>query len=188
MTEKKYEIIYADPPWQYTNKGVQGAAEKHYRTMSLADIMALPVDDLAADNCALFIWVTYPMLQEGLSVIRAWGFEYKTIAFQWIKTYPKCGKFVFGLGHWTRSNTECCLLAIKGAPKRVDKGISQLIVAPILKHSEKPAITRDKIKCLLGGDFRLLNFSRGLKRQAGMFGAMRLKVILNGVRIYEKFE
>lgn len=147
---KKYGIIYADPPWQYTNKGVSGAAEKHYRTMTIADIRALPVADIAADSCALFIWVTYPMLKEGLSVIESWGFTYKTIAFQWVKTYPKCGKFVLGLGNWTRGNSECCLLGIKGNPKRIDKRISQLIIAPISKHSEKPTEAREKIKCLLG--------------------------------------
>lgn len=177
MEIKKYGIIYADPPWSYRNKGVDGAAEKHYRTMSLTDIMALPVSEIAADDSVLFLWVTYPMLQEGLNVIKAWGFTYKTIAFQWVKTYPKCGKFVFGIGNWTRSNSECCLLATKGKPKRANNSISQLIVSPILKHSEKPAITREKIKCLVGGDFRQWNFLHVLKQMAGMYGVMRLNAI-----------
>ena len=113
-----YEIIYADPPWSYRNKGVDGAASKHYPTMSQLDIMALPVNGIAARDSVLFLWVTYPLLKEGLEVMDAWGFTYKTIAFQWVKTYPKSGQFVFGTGFWTRSNTEACLLGVMGKPKK----------------------------------------------------------------------
>lgn len=88
-TDKKYQIIYADPPWRYQDKGCSGSAEKHYSTMGIDDICSLPVKDIADKNSVLFVWVTYPMLAEGLKLIEAWGFKYKTIGFQWIKTNKK---------------------------------------------------------------------------------------------------
>lgn len=152
-TDKRYGIVYADPPWRYDNRGCRGACEKHYPTMSLGDICNLPVEDIITGNSILFLWVTYPMLLEGLRVIRAWGFEYKTLAFQWLKTYPKqTDKFVLGLGYWTRSNSECCLLGTHGKPKRKQANISRLIIAPLGKHSEKPLAVREKIKLLMGED------------------------------------
>lgn len=96
---KKYGIIYADPPWSYNDKGCSGACEKHYRTMKLSDICALPVADIAADDCTLFLWATYPMLPEALKVIEAWGFRYKGIAFQWVKQNRSGSGYFFGLGH-----------------------------------------------------------------------------------------
>ena len=88
-TDKKYQIIYADPPWRYQDKGCSGSAEKHYSTMGIEDICSLPVKEIADKNAILFVWVTYPMLVEGLKLIEAWGFKYKTIGFQWIKTNKK---------------------------------------------------------------------------------------------------
>ncbi len=88
MPQKKYNIIYADPPWSYQDKGCNGNAEDHYRTMTLADICNLPINGgggIAADDCVLFMWATYPMMAEALKVIEAWGFTYKTIGFQWVK-------------------------------------------------------------------------------------------------------
>ena len=165
-TEKKYDIIYADPPWKYQDKGCNGACAKHYQTMSVEEICALPVADLAAKDCALFMWATYPQMQEALKVIAAWGFKYKTIAFQWVKLNRnvQVNNFTiatvqdilhkvcfFGLGRWTRGNTECCLLATKGKPHRENNSVSQLIFAPLTKHSSKPPEARDRIKTLLGG-------------------------------------
>ena len=143
---KKYNIIYADPPWRYNDKGCQGAAEKQYRTMALEDICKLSVPEICAKDAVLFMWATYPKLAEALQVIKAWGFEYKTIAFQWIKLNKSgVGEF-FGLGRWTRGNTEPCLLAVKGKPRRISAAVSQLIKSPLRKHSEKPPETRKKIK------------------------------------------
>ena len=85
MQNKKYQIIYADPPWQYNRKAGQGIAADHYPTMSLQEICDLPVRKLADKDCVLFLWVTFPQLREGLSVIQAWGFQYKTVAFVWVK-------------------------------------------------------------------------------------------------------
>ena len=77
---KKYNVIYADPPWRYEQKSLQGAAENHYPTMNINDMCALPVGDLADKDCVLFLWATFPMLPEALRLIDAWGFQYKTVA------------------------------------------------------------------------------------------------------------
>lgn len=119
--------------------------------MTLSEICALPVADLAADDCILFMWATYPMLKEALQVIEAWGFKYKTIGFQWVKQNKSGNGYFFGLGRWTRGNTEPCLIATKGKPHRASAGVGQLIFAPLREHSQKPDIVRDKIVELTGG-------------------------------------
>ena len=82
---KKYQIIYADPPWRYDRGGVQGSAEKIYPTMTQEDICSLPVADIADKDAVLFLWATFPKLREALQTIKAWGFQYKSIAFLWLK-------------------------------------------------------------------------------------------------------
>ena len=160
ITTKKYDIIYADPPWKYNDKSCAGNAAQHYSTMSLKDICGLPVKDLASDNCALFLWATYPTLPDAFEVIKAWGFNYRTLAFQWVKLNRSGQGFFFGIGHWTRSNSEACLLAVKGKPQRVDNSISQLVVSPLQRHSQKPAEVRDKIVRLVGDRPRIELFAR----------------------------
>ena len=159
-TDKKYNIIYADPPWSYNDKKCNGACELHYTTMKIADICNLPISEIADKDCTLFIWTTYPMTEEVIRVIKAWGFKFKSIGFQWIKLNKKNGKPFFGLGRWTRGNTEPCYIATKGKPSRIAKDISQLIFAPIGKHSEKPPIVRDKIVKLMGELPRIELFAR----------------------------
>ena len=151
-TSEKYNVIYADPPWRYSDKKCNGACAFHYETMTLQQIKDLPVPQLCEKDCVLFLWTTYPMLKEAIQVIEAWGFKYKTIAFQWIKLNRSGKGYFFGLGRWTRGNTEPCLLAVKGKLSRKDNAVSQLIFEPLGVHSEKPAVTRDKIKALMGGD------------------------------------
>lgn len=159
--DKKYNVIYADPPWRYQDKGCSGSAESHYNTMKIGDICNLPVKDIADENAVLFMWVTYPMLSEGLKLIEAWGFKYKTIGFQWIKTNKKNkSTFFFGLGRWTRGNTECCLIATRGKIGRVSNSISQLIIEPIQHHSKKPDVVREKIVELVGDLPRIELFAR----------------------------
>lgn len=155
----KYSIIYADPPWKYNDSHTGGGAGWEYDLMSIEDLCKLPIENLASDNCVLFMWATYPMLQEALDLIKAWGFTYKTIGFQWVKT-SKNGKTFWGLGNWTRSNTEPCLIGVKGKPKAVKHDISQLIIEPNMKHSQKPAIVRDKIVELVGDLPRIELFAR----------------------------
>ena len=160
MSEKKYNIIYADPPWSYSDQGCQGTMANHYKGMKLKDICGLPVAELAADNAVLFLWTTYPMLTEGLKVIESWGFKYKTIAFQWIKLNRKAPTPFYGLGRWTRGNTEPCLLATKGKPQRIANDVFQLIQQPLTRHSEKPQEARDKIVKLVGDLPRIELFAR----------------------------
>ncbi|RTL03538.1 adenine methyltransferase [Candidatus Dependentiae bacterium] len=151
---KKYNIIYADPAWSYkTYKRGSGNGNvlNHYETMTIHHIKSLPVEDIAAEDCVLFLWVTFPCLEQGLETIKAWGFKYKTVAFTWVKKNKKSNSWFWGLGHWTRANAEICLLATKGKPSRASKGVHSIIDTPIEKHSQKPSIVRDKIIELMGG-------------------------------------
>lgn len=157
---KKYQIIYADPPWSYSDKKCNGATGNHYKTMKLTEIMALKVNDIAEKDSILFLWATYPMLKEAISVGEAWGFKYKSIGFQWIKLNKKNGKPFFGLGRWTRGNTECCLIFVKGKPGRKSNSVFQLIQTPIEGHSKKPQEARDKIIELMGDLPRIELFAR----------------------------
>ena len=157
---KKYQIIYADPPWNYGDQGCQGTMANHYKGMKLEDIKNLKVKKIADNNCVLFMWATYPMLREALEVIKAWNFTYKSIAFQWIKLNKKNGKPFYGLGRWTRGNTEPCLLATKGKPHRVSASVFQLIQSPLREHSRKPDEARDKIVQLMGDLPRIELFAR----------------------------
>ena len=161
-TDKKYEIIYADPPWLYRDKrgGLPGYGACPYSCMTQQDIKELPVSQLAAKDSVLFMWATMPMLQEALDVIKAWGFKYKTVAFVWVKTNPKSGGFVTGLGSWTRSNAELCLIATRGHPKRIARTIKQIIVSPRGRHSEKPKEARERIIQLIGDIPRIELFAR----------------------------
>lgn len=161
-----YQIIYADPPWAYADAGCRGAAAAQYSVLSCKDIAALPVHKLAAPDCALFMWATYPLLREALATIEGWGFEYKSIAFQWVKLNPKSETAFYGLGRWTRGNTEPCLLATRGKPKPVSKSVHQLISEPLVaqeavgRHSAKPPAARDKIVELMGDLPRIELFAR----------------------------
>lgn len=157
---KQYEIILADPPWRYAQKGLQGAAEHHYPTMSIGELCSLPVNRFAAPDCALFLWSTFPQLPEALRLIRAWGFTYKTVAFVWLKQNRKSLSWFYGLGFWTRGNAEVCLLATKGHPKRKRADIHQFIISPIEAHSKKPDEAREKIVALMGDLPRLELFAR----------------------------
>lgn len=159
-TNKKYDIVYADPPWQYKDKKCSGNCASHYETMKIEDICNLPIQNIITDNSTLFLWCTYPMLREGLQTIKNWGFTYKTIAFQWIKKNKKSDTFFFGLGRWTRGNSECCLLATKGKPERISNKVSQLIISPIQEHSKKPDVAREKILELMGDKARIELFAR----------------------------
>lgn len=159
---KKYNIIYADPPWSYrawNAKTGHKSASAHYNTMDLLDICKLPVADIADNDCALFLWATYPNLPQAFEVIKAWGFKYKTAGFTWTKIYAN-GRPVCGLGYWTRANAEVCLFAIKGKPKRKSKSVYQAILAPQRRHSQKPDEISGRIVSLLGDLPRIILFAR----------------------------
>ena len=160
---KKYKIIYADPPWQYrvySQKGQGRSVENHYHTMNIKDIMALPVDKIADKDCILFLWITFPCLKEGMEVMERWGFKYKTCGFNWVKRNKKKNTYFMGLGFWTRSNSEVCLIGTKGQPKRVSKSVPQICDARIMEHSRKPAEIRERIVELCGELPRVELFAR----------------------------
>ncbi len=157
----KYEIILCDPPWQYRDKcnaGKRGAAHK-YPVLSLVDIKALDVPSIAADDCALFLWSTMPMLPDALEVMDAWGFQFKTVAFVWAKQTKK-QKWHWGMGNWTRANGEIVLLGTRGRPSRASAAVHSLVVERIRKHSQKPDVVRDRIVQLMGDLPRIELFAR----------------------------
>jgi N6-adenosine-specific RNA methylase IME4 len=158
-TNKQYNIVYADPAWSYWEGG-QKNQSLHYATMSLGDICNLPVKDIADTDCILFLWVTFPILQESFKVIESWGFKYSTCGFVWVKKNKNTDTPFVGCGSWTRANSELCLIATKGNITRLDAGISQIIESPIDVHSKKPAIVRQLITKLVGELPRIELFSR----------------------------
>lgn len=165
-----YRAILADPPWRWESWGrYRGeraglapkgdrTVDKHYETQDATDIQRMPVIDLAAADCVLFMWATWPMLPEALDTIRAWGFAYKTCAFSWMKADPyrlfadDATPFA-GMGYWTRANTEPCLLATRGRPKRLAADVRQGIIAPRREHSRKPECVRERIERLVDGPY-----------------------------------
>jgi N6-adenosine-specific RNA methylase IME4 len=160
--EGPYNIIYADPPWQYENQKncdprLGGIT---YPVMPLERIKALPVASLAAKDAALFLWATLPKLPEAFEVITAWGFSYRTCAFVWVKQNPGGNGIYSGLGHWTNGNAELCLFAKRGRPKRIARNIKQIVISPLGRHSQKPDEVRNRIVSLLGNLLRIELFAR----------------------------
>jgi len=159
----KYATIYADPPWYFKNysaKGTGRAAISHYDVLSLEDLKRFPIHDYVAKDCVLFLWVTDPMLPQGLELMQAWGFQFKTVAFNWVKTNKdglekKVGDdpFFTGLGYWTRANPELCLLGTRGRPKRKAKDVRRLVVSERQEHSRKPVEVYERIERLVDGPY-----------------------------------
>ena len=161
----RYKVIYADPPWYYHDKRVKhprlcGGAAAHYPVMRVEDIASMPVKEIRDDNSILFLWATFPNLQEALWVIDAWGFKYRTLGFSWIKLNKKNSKPFFGIGYYTKSNCEVCLIGVNGSPKIVSNSVSSVVISPRLKHSQKPAEVRERIVQLCGDVPRLELFAR----------------------------
>ena len=165
LPDKLYNIILADPAWSYRDKRDKhprlcGGASVHYNTMTVEDIKNLPVNKIADKNCMLFLWVTFPNLREGLEVMKAWGFDYRTLGFSWIKLNKKNKKPFFGIGYYTKSNCEVCLIGVKGKPIVASNFVSCVVLAVREKHSKKPDIVRDKIVELCGDLPRIELFAR----------------------------
>jgi N6-adenosine-specific RNA methylase IME4 len=127
--------------------------------MSLADLKKLPVADWAAPDCVLFMWACDPLLPVALDVVKAWGFEFKTVGFYWVKQNRKSAGLFTGLGYWTRANPEQCLLATRGHPQRLAKNVPRVMLSPRREHSRKPDETIDRIERLVDGPY-LEMFSR----------------------------
>ena len=163
-TDRRYSIIYADPPWRfctYSDKGKGRSAESHYQTMPKAEIQKLPVPRISAKDSVLFLWATAPCFIEAFELIRSWGFIYKTVGFTWVKQCKKSEKLFTGMGYYTRANAEYCLLATKGKIlERKSHAVSSVIISHIEEHSRKPDETRGRIVELFGELPRIELFAR----------------------------
>ena len=159
--EKKYKIIYADPPWAYNDKmsGHSFSLDHEYETQSKNWIAELPIKNIADKDSVLFLWAVSPQLPEALEVMKAWGFKYITVAFCWSK-HTKNKVKVSNLGRWTMGNIELCLLGKKGKPQRICKNIKQLVEAERTTHSKKPEEVRKRIVELMGDVYRIELFAR----------------------------
>ncbi len=168
LPNKKYQIIYADPAWQYNSrpspnqigKYKSTKAKTYYETMTFEEIKSLKVNEIANKDCYLFLWVTFPLLPRCLEIFKVWGFEYKTLGFSWIKTNIGDGKPYFGIGYYTKSNCEVCLMGIKGKPSKQSDYVSSVVISSREGHSKKPSIVREKIIELCGDVPRIELFAR----------------------------
>ena len=170
---KKYSIIYADPPWSYqTFKNVPAGRPGSipYRAMRMVDIYSLPVNDIAEKDAVLFLWCTSPLLPEALHCLKAWGFEFKCVAFTWVKRNKNVDSWFWGMGWWTRSNPEFCLLGTRGEPKRVSAKVHSVVDDRIMGHSKKPETVRNRIVELCGDKPRIELFARQLTEGWDVFG------------------
>ena len=160
---KKYQIIYADPPWSYNDKlgndSDFGSATSAYQTQSKDWISRLPVGEIAEKDSVLFMWAVSPLLPEAFEVMKAWGFKYVTVAFCWSK-HTKNKIKVSNMGRWTMGNIEVCLLGRKGKPQRITKNIKQLVEEERTGHSKKPDEVRKRIVELMGDIPRIELFAR----------------------------
>lgn len=163
-TDKKYNVIYADPPWEYKESGSGNRVVKaHYPTMNIEEIKNMPINKIAEDTSILFIWVTFPRLEQGLEVIKAWGYQYYGLGFDWVKT-SKNGNPSWGMGYYTRQNTEICLIGVKRDKTKRIKPLSRDVLSVIhserRKHSHKPDVVREKIVRICGDLPRIELFAR----------------------------
>lgn len=159
-----YGAILADPPWGFKvwsgpeKKVASRGTVAPYKTMEMDELRSLPVRDLAATDCTLFMWIVWPTMPEALKLIEAWGFVYKTCGFTWMKAdqyrlFALEEDVRMGLGYWTRANSEVCLLATKGKPKRQSAEVRQGIIEPIRQHSRKPDCVHERIERLVAGPY-----------------------------------
>ena len=170
----KYEIIYADPPWQFSNKKTGGSmksgAAHHYLTTGIEGLKNIDVNSIAADDCTLIMWYVGSMPQEAIDLVESWGFTIKNInGFVWGKLTVKLKKF-FGMGFRTRAGTESAIIATKGKPKVYSHSVRAYHEFPVSKHSKKPIEYRDLIVELCGDLPRLEMFARESAPDWDVFG------------------
>jgi N6-adenosine-specific RNA methylase IME4 len=165
LPRNHYGAILADPPWSFEAwasppYGKGRAAESHYNTMKEHELSALPVANMAASDSVLFVWACWPTIEQAFRLIDAWGFKYKTCGFCWVKAnatqihmFEEEITADMLLGYWTRSNSEVCLLATRGTPKRTASDIRQAIISPRREHSRKPDGVHERIERLVAGPY-----------------------------------
>ncbi len=167
--DKKYDVIYADPAWHYGSKSAVNNSKgnkikelkEHYPTLKRSELIALPIKDIAEDDCAMFMWVTDSHLNEGIELMKEWGFQYKTIAFNWIKLTSK-GNYCKNVAPWTMKSSELCLLGIKGKmiKHKTSNNVESLILAERTQHSKKPQEARNRICKLFAKTSKIELFAR----------------------------
>lgn len=167
-TTNKYDIIYADPPWEYKQSGTakytRGMAKWHYPTMTTDDICKLPVRNIAKEDTILLMWATFPNFPEAIRVIEGWGFIYKTAAFVWVKKNKRSDSLFWGMGAYTRANAEVCLIAVSKKTKATqivkNHAVHQIVLSPIEEHSKKPNEVMKRISDLFGEVSKIELFAR----------------------------
>jgi N6-adenosine-specific RNA methylase IME4 len=171
LTPLKYGALLLDPPWKFANYSAKGEAKNpvaHYDCMSLADLRALPMNQLAAPDCAMLMWATAPLLPEAIDLMRAWGFTFKS-AGAWAKQSSTGKAWAFGTGYCFRSAAEFFLLGTLGKPKIQSRSVRNLIVAPVRQHSRKPEDQYEMVERLFEGPFAEV-FSRASRPGWDTFG------------------
>lgn len=162
LPKNHFGCVYADPPWQYGNQGTRASTDNHYNTMSIADLCAMPIAELVADDAHLHLWTTNAFIREAFTVIEAWGFEYRSM-FIWVK--PQ-----MGIGNYWRVSHEIMLLGIRGDAKRFnDKSLKSWVSAERKKHSSKPECVREMIEKASSGPYLEL-FGRKQTKGWTVFG------------------
>lgn len=161
--QQRYGVVLADPPWRFrtwSKKGEGRSAARHYGTVGIKALCKLPVTNVTLPDAVLFMWVTWPTLRDAFRLIEAWGFEYKTCGFSWMKADARQIELFdaeieadMKMGYWTRSNSEVCLLATKGKPKRLSASVRQGIIEPSREHSRKPDCVYSRIEKLVPGPY-----------------------------------
>jgi N6-adenosine-specific RNA methylase IME4 len=147
--------IAVDAPWPFEtySERASHATTDHYETMTFDEIKALPIKALAAEDCAVFIWVTWPNMPLWKEMIEAWGLTFSGLGFDWVKLTPDGQSLHKGQGYNTRQNPEPCILAKIGSPLRLDEGVHSVVMTPIGAHSEKPDEAYRRIERLYGGPY-----------------------------------
>ena len=158
-----FAAILADPPWRFetwSDAGKDRSPEQHYSTMMMDELRRLDVAALATVDSVLFMWATWPTIPHAFALIEAWGFTYKTCGFCWTKAdasqldmFRDDADVAIGTGYWTRANTEPCLLATRGQPRRIHADVRQAIIEPRREHSRKPDGIHDRIERLVAGPY-----------------------------------
>lgn len=156
----KYSVILSDCPWAYNDRAGKRGADKKYDVLTTRELAMIRIGDLAAENCAHFMWATGPMLPDAIKLMKIWGFDYKNIAFTWIKENQKSEGLFSGMGHYTRACAEYVLLGIKGKLERQSRSVHSVVIAPRQGHSSKPQEVRDRIVELFGDVPRVELFAR----------------------------
>ncbi len=160
MCARKYNIIYADPPWTMGKSHKARVYCPQYDIMDLDSICSLPVSEIASENAALFLWCLNGQIENAIRIVNSWGFTLRTVAFVWVKTSRSTGQPNCRVGHWTLNGTELCLLGVRGSMRKVTNNVRQVYMGPRQRHSQKPEEIRNRIVDLFGDVPRIELFAR----------------------------